>query len=50
MDVNLGKLAGKLTSGGSILSSVKDDKRNKVIPGTIDFLVCLNDGVHKLSI
>ncbi|XP_065064320.1 bromodomain-containing protein 7-like [Rhopilema esculentum] len=32
VDVNLGKLAGKLTSGGSMLSSVKDDKRNKVIP------------------
>ena len=35
MPVNLGKLAGKLTTGSSTLNSVKEDKKNKVIPGKI---------------
>jgi len=32
LPVNLGKLAGKLSSGSSTLNSVKEDKKNKVIP------------------
>ena len=36
--VDLGTLCGRLTSGTSNLLSVKEDKRNKVTPGTSQFL------------
>ena len=37
LPVNLGKLAGKMTTGSSTLNSVKEDKKNKVIPGFLSF-------------
>ena len=43
LPVNLGKLAGKMTTGSSTLNSVKEDKKNKVIPGFLSFFF---DFVH----